>query len=359
MREAVHQRGAGHRPEKGGTAGVPPAPCGRWETLDWAALERLRDAFISGAAARGDYWTSRSDLAGYDLTFAQRIAWKWEAVLAELTLRGWAPPRGPLLDWGCGSGVASRCVIRHFGVNHFTALRLCDQSSLAVEFAAERVRAEFPGLPLEAGASGPTGTVVLSHVLNELSEAARGEVLQVLSRADAVLWVEPGTHADSRALMAMRELLREQFHVIAPCTHQARCGLLAPRNERHWCHHFATPPPGVLGDANWVQFSRRMGIDLRSVPYSFLVLERKGLREPVPGRLPEGWSRVIGAPRVYKGFAKVFSCQAGGAQEFELQKRDALEVFKVMNKGRTEPLYRWEVSGERIRRAEPFRPPAA
>jgi hypothetical protein len=138
--------------------------------------------------------------------------------------------------------------------------------------------------------------------------------------------VEPGAHADSRALIAMRERLRDEFEVVAPCTHGETCGLLAPGNERHWCHNFAAPPPGLMADSNWVRFGQRMGIDLRSLPYSFLVLERKGLRS-ADGRFI-GWARVVGSPRVYKGFAKLFCCQADGVRDLTLQKRDAPEVFK-------------------------------
>ncbi|MBI3880373.1 MAG: class I SAM-dependent methyltransferase [Verrucomicrobia bacterium] len=325
-----------------------------WQTLDWAALDRLRDAFLSGAAATGPYWQSRSDLANYDLTFAQRIGWKWDAVLAELKRRGWSPPRGPMTDWGCGSGVASRCVLNFFGTENFTALRLYDRSPLAVAFATERAREKFPKLAIETDMpeAGAPGTLILSHVLNELAESSRAELLQLVARADAVLWVEPGTHADSRALIALRESLRENFHLIAPCTHQAACGMLATGNERHWCHHFATPPVGLMADSDWVKFAQRAGVDLRSLPYSFLVLERKGRRAPAPGLLADGWSRVIGAPRVYKGFAKVVSCQAEGVRELEMQKRDAPEVFKAMEKGRTSPVYRWEVEGERIKSAQ-------
>ncbi len=299
-----------------------------WDTLDWTALGRLRDGFLSGAGAVGAYWQSRADLANYDLTFAQRIAWKWEAVLEELKLRGWTPPPGEVLDWGCGSGVAGRCVLRAFGPEKFPSLRLFDRSSLAMEFAAARAGAVFPNLPVNAGAAadGRIGLLVLSHVLNELSEAERESLLQLAHRAAAVLWVEPGTHADSRGLIAMRERLRDEFEVVAPCTHREACGLLAAGNERHWCHNFAAPPPGIMADSNWVRFAQRMGIDLRSLPYSFLVLERKGLR--TVAEKFSGWSRVVGTPRVYKGFAKLFSCQADGVRDLTLQKRDAPAVFK-------------------------------
>ena len=103
-----------------------------------------------------------------------------------------------------------------------------------------------------------------------------------------------------------------------------------------------------MADSNWVRFAQRAGIDLRSLPYSFLVLERKGLREPVPGLLPEGYSRIIGAPRFYKGYAKIFSCQADGVCDLTLQKRDAPDLFKAL-KGRDETgLYRWQASKGRI-----------
>ena len=79
-----------------------------WDAIDWAALGRLRKDFLSGSAGQRDYWQSESDLASYDATFAQRIGWKWDCVLRELTWRGWKPPMGELLDWGCGSGIAGR-----------------------------------------------------------------------------------------------------------------------------------------------------------------------------------------------------------------------------------------------------------
>ncbi len=350
-----------------------------WDTLDWAALDRLRDAFLAAERAGASYWASRSDLDNYEFTFAQRIAWKWDAVLRELQRRGWTPPpRGPLLDWGCGSGMAGRRVAKFFGPERFAALRVFDRSPLAVEFALARAREALPSLSAEAfrepqsaagilpadapeqctagkmpaapwPASAPSvGTLVISHVLNELDEAGGRALRQIIDRADAVLWVEPGTCADSRSLIALREGLRDSFHVIAPCTHQHTCGLRAPENERHWCHHFASPPPSLMADSNWVRFAQRIGIDLRSLPYSFLVLERKGLREPVPGLLPDGASRIIGAPRFYKGYVKIFSCQTDGVRDLTLQKRDGPELFKALKRQNEAGLYRWQVTRGRI-----------
>ena len=326
-----------------------------WETLDWTALDRLRDQFLSGTPTTASYWNSASDVANYDFTYAQRIGWKWDAVLRELRLRGWSPPAGPVLDWGCGSGIAGRRVIEMFGWEVVTAMRVFDHSALAMEFAKTKAVEEFPGLQVTSAAPAApgVGTLIVSHVLNELTESGGQALRQAIDLADAVLWVEPGTHADSRALITLREALREQFTVIAPCTHQAGCGLLAAGNERHWCHHFAKPPAGIMADSDWVKFAQRAGIDLRSLPYSFLVLERRGLRPAIPGRLDEGAARVLGVPRVYKGFSKLLSCDATGVRELEMQKRVAPQIHRAFKDGDAPTLWHWKVDGIRITNPEP------
>lgn len=334
-----------------------------WDSLDWAALDRLRDAFLRGASAgAASYWTSRADLASYDFSFGRRIGWKWDAVLGELRRRHWQPACRQVLDWGCGSGVAGRRVLEWFGTERLDTLRLFDCSSLAADFARESAQAAFPRATVECvhqawlEQAESVGLLVVSHVLNELTPGHRQQLLQLPARAEAVLWVEPGTFADSHALLAVRDELARQFNVIAPCTHQAGCGLLAAGNERHWCHHFAAPPAGIMADARWVRFAQRAGIDLRRLPYSYLVLERK----TEPGQAPPveagclsvaGCSRVLGAPRLYKGYAKVLSCQADGVRDLMLQKRDAPEVFKRMKAGKHAGVYRWERAGDRIQRA--------
>jgi ribosomal protein RSM22 (predicted rRNA methylase) len=188
--------------------------------------------------------------------------------------------------------------------------------------------------------------LIVSHVLTELDEREREQLLRTARRAEAILWVEPGTHRASRDLIGVRERLREDFRVLAPCTHQGRCGLLAPGNERHWCHNFADAPPGIMGDSTWVRFARRAGIDLRSLPYSFLAMEKAESVAPPLG--VEGCSRIIGEPRYYKGYARVFSCQEDGVRELTLRKRDAPVLFKALKGGGEAVVYRWELPEGRI-----------
>ena len=328
-----------------------------WTQLDWDALGRLREGFLQGtAAALGPYWKSASDLANYDLTYGERIGWKWDAVLAELNTRSWTPPSPTLLDWGCGSGIAGRRVINAFGVGRFTTLRVWDHSPLACDFSVEAARKEFPGLVVEPYASDkPVGTLVLSHVLNELSSSSRTELLALANRAEAVIWVEPGTHAVSRDLAALRDQLRERFDLVAPCTHAANCPLFAAQNERHWCHYFAPAPAGIYADPDWVKFGQLAGVDLRSLPYSVLVLEQKGLR-PSPAPLLSDASRVIGRPRVHKAHVDLLACDKTGLNDLKLYKRTDPALYKKLDRKPPLPLYHWQREGEKITTIEPLFP---
>jgi hypothetical protein len=348
-----------------------------WENLDWEVLDRLRETFLTDAKSAGPYWHTITDLECYDCTFGERIGWKWDAVLAELKLRGWTPPAGAtVLDWGCGSGIAGRRVIDFFGATNFSSLELFDHSALAMDFAQHRAKQIFPALPVNRTVTdGPIGVLVISHVLNELDADGLAALRALAARAEVILWVEPGTHEASRALGGWRERLGGQFNVVAPCTHRAACGVLALGNERHWCHFFGGPPAGVLADSGWVKFGQRAGIDLRSLPYSFLALDGRKFAEPAgfariigdqpsPSLRPTGprqeqgapkaeYARIIGEPRMYKGFAKIFSCAEDGVADLTLQKRDAPEVFKALKRADGPLIYRWSRTGDRVSAVEP------
>lgn len=317
-----------------------------WDTLDWTALERMRTAFLAGTAGTADYWRSESDLAAYDATFAQRIGWKWDFVLAELHRRGWTPPAGELLDWGCGSGIAGRAFLDHFGTAAVTRLRLADRSPLAMNFAARRAREKYPTLvsePVAPPSAPPVGTLLLSHVLTELTQEQTEALVEQAAAAQCVIWVEPGTYEASLTLIAIRERLRVHFQLVAPCPHQERCGILAPENERHWCHHFASPPPEIFTDSGWARFANLLGINLRDLPLSYLVLDRR----PAPG-LPPNSARLIGHPRLYKGYALLLGCDAAGVSERRLAQRSFPGEFKAFKKGKHGSLCQWRCAKQEI-----------
>ncbi len=333
-----------------------------WTELDWPALDRLRQRFLQGSASTEPYWTTPQDLASYDFTYGERIGWKWDHALRELRLRGYAPRARHVFDWGCGSGVAARRVIAGFGAAAFDSLTVWDHSPLACDYAATAARQQFPNLHVAEATAGllasdtPIGLLVVSHVLNELPAEALAQLRALAARAEAILWVEPGTHRDSRQLGQLRDELRPAFRLVAPCTHALACPVFAEENARHWCHFFAPPPSEIFADSNWVKFGQRAGIDLRSLPYAFLALDRAPSTAPA---LAEGWSRIIGRPEHFKPYARWLNCDATGLAELELPKRADPALFKQLERTRGPLVYRWQRTGDKVAGGEALAAPTS
>lgn len=319
------------------------------ESVDWQALIRLRRLFLEGPSAFVPYWRDETDVRSYDLTFAQRIGWKWDFVLGELGRLGWRPPEGVVVDWGCGSGIAGRAFVAGVGLQVVRRLHCVDCSPVAVAYALRRAREKHPGIEVAAGLPEQWDLLLISHVLSELSQETVAQLLELCRKAVCVVWVEPGDYASSLSLIAIRERLRSEFQVVAPCPHQGRCGILQPENEPHWCHHFAPVPGFVFHDPDWGRFSHEMEIDLRSLPVSFLVLDRRPVRP-----LPAGTVRMLGRPRIAKPHARILGCRVDG-RLFEgcVMRRRLPEVYRALRKERPPSLQHWLCEGEEILALQP------
>ncbi len=290
---------------------------------DWNRLQDLRSVFLEGKQTSKDYWEDQRLLEIYDLTFGQRIAWKWNAILDELRDRGWKPSSPQTVDWGCGTAVASRAFVERWPQEQ---IKVWDRSPMAQNFAIKKLGADRASA-LIAGENF-VGTVLLSHILGELKDDVLRRLLGSLAQADTIIWVEPGTKVMGQRLVEIREGLRSHFHLLAPCPHQERCGLLQQGHENDWCHHFAPPPTFIFHDRHWSEFNRRMKIDLRALPLSYLVLEKKGDSLGLPS-LP---CRLIGRPRFEKALVHWQECSETGVAERRLLKKESPPLFKKMAK---------------------------
>ncbi len=299
--------------------------------LELDRLAHLRDRFLLAGERPGrvaDYWRDDADLLHYDAVFAARIGWKWDAVLDEIALRnGGADHFGLVVDFGCGTGVATRQVARRWSVGEAVLL---DRSARAAEYAARAVDGSV-GRARPVAAAHVLGDcrpdlLLVSHVLDELGEREVALLLELADRSQRVWWVEPGSRAVSRALGALRGRLAAGRSVVAPCTHEAACPALADGEAGHWCHFFAAPPPEVFRDADWVRCARAVGIDLRALPYCFLAVQAA----PVPAA--PAARRLLGRPRVGTKRALFYSCSMDGLVENEVVKSRDRERYRSLKK---------------------------
>jgi ribosomal protein RSM22 (predicted rRNA methylase) len=166
---------------------------------------------------------------------------------------------------------------------------------------------------LTLGSAFPRGTpqydlVVLGHVLNELDETMRQNVVDEAwaHTSGVLLMVEPGTSAAFPVVRAARDrLLGQGAHTIAPCAHDTPCPL-----ENDWCHfpqRLARPAfqrRAKEGTANWEESK-----------YSYAAMSRFPPSSPI-------WGRLIHQPQVNKAGVELIVSSREGIVRPRIQKRD-------------------------------------
>jgi SAM-dependent methyltransferase len=305
----------------------------------WQKLRELRQFFLSANPNRASYWDSEQTVGLYDQTLAIRIGWRWDAVISQLRSLRWQPREKLFLDWGCGSGIASRKILDAFP--NLECAYLADLSPHAERYAAKAIREQFSSVSVRTGIpEGESFCLLLSHVLGELDDRSQELLASIVDRASSLIWVEGGSAVLSKKLGLWRERL--DWPVIAPCTHRQPCRMLAPENQVHWCHFFTRPPSETFMDADWSEFAKQLEIDHRTVAFSYLVLDRSAESQL------SGLARTIGTTRVYKASAKLQLCDANGLHDVELMKRDFPDEWKALKKGWSPDLLKVEINGNRI-----------
>ncbi|MBP7843939.1 MAG: hypothetical protein KA116_03925 [Proteobacteria bacterium] len=292
----------------------------------WESLKLLRENFLNPQIGN-QYWKSYEDLALYDESFGERIRWKALQVIEELKVRNYpSQVCEEILDWGCGSGIFIDAYLDQFPEHKPTCIYLEDHSEIAVNYALEKLSHKYPHLVFKKGKPSfeKKTLTLISHVLNECSEKAQSILNTIGEHSEAMIWLESGTALNSKNLGAMRERLKRNLKVWAPCPHQERCPML--NREKDWCHNFAKIPQIAFHDAYWEDFSKELGIDRHRLPYTYLALHKA-----TPQSLFE--RRHIGEARLYKAWAETLICENDGqAHEVRIQKRDQKELFKQLKR---------------------------
>lgn len=300
------------------------------------SLKKLREIFLheKDEVRRKDYWDSEETLRYYDETFAQRIGWKWQAVLREFVEKVQVPSKISILDWGCGSGIATRTFLSQFP-DHECEVYLYDRSNKAARFAQEKICEQFPKTQVKLGLPKEKSQVLLlSHVLNEVDEKTLNSIKQLILKSDFTLWVEAGTYEISRKLIQVREELRPTLSILAPCPHQESCPILLDKNVKHWCHNFAEAPAEVFHSRFWTEFSKTFKIDLRSLPTSFLILSRNQFT------LAKEENRILGRNKRLKSHVELVTCTSSKQiEEVSISRRENVSAYKEYSESEFHKIY--------------------
>jgi len=152
---------------------------------------------------------------------------------------------------------------------------------------------------------------IMAHVLNELAQRESdierlaewiARVTSGLAPEGRFLIVEPATRVATRNLMKIRDLLKESgdVEILAPCTGAELCPLLMERGN--WCHsEIPWARPKIIA-----QLDAHLGLDHRSLQYSYLLLGRKpveGLNEKL---------RVVSGPMLANEISRRYVCTKDG-----------------------------------------------
>lgn len=302
-------------------------------------IQKLRQLFIKatqGEFRSGPYWKDLEELKLYDESLGKRILWKWEEVFREFPVLGLGTPQGKILDFGCGAGVVGEALSTSFPDFSPTEFFIWDHSPLALQYTEKKLQQWSPKI-LGKENSDSWDWVFVSHVLNELDENSRLQLLSILKKSRNVLLVEPGTLKDFQKLAWLREALRNEFTVLAPCTHSNSCPL--EKSPKDWCHHFADVPSVAFQSREWSQIQKDLKIDLSSLPYSYLLLSRDNKMSALNRK-----SRLLGSVQQLKASSKMLVCDSQhGVRELELFKRDNPALYKALKKGQVKGLMEPEV----------------
>ena len=146
--------------------------------------------------------------------------------------------------------------------------------------------------------------VVASYVLGELDDPAVAATLWAQA-GDTIAFVEPGTPAGYRRILAAREaVLAAGGHTVAPCPHDLPC----PLQGADWCHFGVRLPRSRLH-----RRAKAVERGFEDEKFSYAVLSR----EPTA----RAAARIIRPPQLGRADVHFATCEPDGIQARTVSRR--------------------------------------
>ena len=246
--------------------------------------------------------------------------------IAQRILHAYRPPSGRMLEIGAGIGPFAFAAHNMLGepVTILEKNRRMLKNSIRLFEAAGM---EAPKT-IHSDATQPItyrqyAAVFAPFVLNEILTKADSEDMLDVGRRQIKSWLtacrrggrlyilEPGTREASRNLQALRDLIKDEFHVVGPCTHDSACPMLD--GEKDWCHFTWRVEAGEWAQKIAEAAKRRF----QELHFSWLLVENRRPEEKAPHRV-----RLMDIRRNDKNKLRVVTCTHDGLETFVVQKRN-------------------------------------
>jgi ribosomal protein RSM22 (predicted rRNA methylase) len=308
-----------------------------------AGVQRLMTAYRSGEIPDAPVMGATADAAAYAAYRMPATVAATGQALRELrqSLPEWAPRT--LLDFGAGTGGAAWAVADE--LPSVESMVLLEQSADAIKLgqailaaaAAPSLRAATwrtwrlpPGDgPRSAGLASPglaggeaavADLATAAYVLGELSPARQSALVALAAEAaPTVMFVEPGTPAGHRRILAARaQLLAAGSVIAAPCPHQLDCPLDVAGD---WCHFGARLQRSAVH-----RQAKGAELSYEDEKYSYVAAVRPG--EPVAA----AQGRVVRRPQQRKGLVMLSVCAHDGTVRRDLVSKSKGEAYRQARK---------------------------
>lgn len=300
------------------------------------AVKRLSDYYLANPTGLTPWDKSWAQIA-YLAYFLPLNYFRIRAVIARGQEVGFFQGYKSFLDFGSGLGSVA-LAFQESGCQ-FPKGGICVERSSEARKLHQTLQASTPHLLSWRGDvskdmdGGPTSLAVFSYSLTELSKLP-----EWATRMGGLMVVEPATRQDGRNLLAMREnLLKEGWHVWAPCTHSDRCPLLH-FSKKDWCHDRLE----WLQPAFYAAIERHLPMKNKTLPFSYLLLRRS---PPPMMRL----ARLTGDQQEFKGYTKQLVCR-GSKREFLSWQHKTWKEVPIWRRGELQAIApHWQQRGDEIR----------
>jgi ribosomal protein RSM22 (predicted rRNA methylase) len=322
------------RPDQDGSlrAAVEASIAGRRTAALTARAGHLMATYRSGRLPGKPIITTDEDAAAYA---AYRMPATVAAAAAAIhqtrkSLPGWAPAR--LLDLGAGTGGTAWATVEQ--LPSIRSVTLLEQSAEAAGLGrailaasgSEALRhADWRRWRL-AASSGQVppplpaaDLVTAAYLLGELSSQQQRELVELtMAAASVIVFIEPGTPAGYRRVLAARsQLLAGGFTLVAPCPHQLTCPLDVPGD---WCHFAARVQRSAIH-----RQAKGGELSYEDEKFSYVAATR-GLGDSRPA------ARIVRRPQQRKNLVSLSLCVQNGTVRQELVTKSEGPYYRAARK---------------------------